>query len=122
MRENLKKVRQRFISMTKIYIIRTTIRLCFGLKMPDVLVCANDMMAIGAIRKFQENGIRIPDDIAVCGFDDIIISRYLGLTAVSVPDYERGFLSCQALINIIDGNGSIETTYIGSRVKRRKTT
>lgn len=33
------------------------------------------MMAIGAIRKFQENGIKVPDDIAVCGFDDIIIAR-----------------------------------------------
>lgn len=91
-------------------------------KMPKVLVCANDMMAIGAIRKFQENGIKVPDDIAVCGFDDIIIARYLGLTTVSVPDYERGFLAGQTLINIVDGNGDFETGYIGARVKWRKTT
>ncbi|MCR5671471.1 MAG: LacI family transcriptional regulator [Butyrivibrio sp.] len=91
-------------------------------KMPKVLICANDMMAIGAIRKFQENGIKIPDDIAVCGFDDIIISRYLGLTTVSVPDYERGFLASQMLINIVDGNGDFETSHIGARVKWRKST
>lgn len=91
-------------------------------RMPGVLVCANDMMAIGAIRKFQENGIRVPDDIAVCGFDDIIIARYLGLTTVSVPDYERGFLASQMLIDIIDGNGDFETSSVGVRVKWRKTT
>ncbi len=91
-------------------------------RMPQVLVCANDMMAIGAIRKFQDNGIRIPDDIAVCGFDDIIISRYLGLTTVNVPDYERGFLAGQALINIIDGIGDYETSHIGARVKWRSST
>ncbi len=91
-------------------------------RMPDVLICANDMMAIGAIRKFQENGIRIPDDIYVAGFDDIIIARYLGLTTVSVPDYERGFLAAQALINIVTGHGDYETFHIGARVKWRRST
>ncbi len=90
-------------------------------RMPEVLVCANDMMAIGAIRHFQENGIRVPDDISVCGFDDIIISRYLGLTTVSVPDYERGFLAGQALLNILDGSGDFDTYRIGARVKWRRT-
>ncbi|MBQ7588437.1 MAG: LacI family DNA-binding transcriptional regulator [Lachnospiraceae bacterium] len=89
-------------------------------RMPSVLVCANDMMAIGAIRRFQENGIKVPDDISVCGFDDIIIARYLGLTTVSVPDYERGFLAGQALINIFEGSGDYETYRIGARVKWRK--
>jgi LacI family transcriptional regulator len=88
-------------------------------RMPQILVCANDMMAIGAINKFHDNGIRVPEDIAVCGFDDIIISRYLGLTTVNVPDYERGFLSSQALINIIDGIGDYETSHIGARVRWR---
>lgn len=90
-------------------------------RMPEVLVCANDMMAIGAIRHFQENGIRVPEDISVCGFDDIIISRYLGLTTVSVPDYERGFLAGQSLLNILDGTGDFDTYRIGARVKWRRT-
>ena len=88
--------------------------------MPEVLVCANDLMAIGAIRKFQENSIRVPDDISVCGFDDVIMSRYVGLTTVSVPNYERGFLAMQALADIIDGTGDFENFKIGARVKWRK--
>ncbi len=89
-------------------------------EMPQVLVCANDMMALGAIRHFKQNGIRIPDDIAVVGFDDIIISRYTELTTVTVPDYERGYLAAQALVDIIDGKGDYDSVRIGARVKWRK--
>ncbi len=89
-------------------------------RMPQVLVCANDLMAIGAIRKFQENSIRVPEDISVCGFDDVIMSKYLGLTTVSVPNYERGFLAMQALSDIIDGAGDFANFKIGARVKWRK--
>ncbi len=89
-------------------------------KMPQVLVCANDLMAIGAIRKFQENSIRVPEDISVCGFDDVIISKYMGLTTVCVPNYERGYLAMQALSDIIDGTGNFENFKIGARVKWRK--
>ncbi len=91
-------------------------------EMPEILVCANDMMALGAIRMFHKNGLRIPEDIAVTGFDDIIISRYTELTTVTVPDYERGFLAAQALVNIIEGKGDFETVRIGARVKWRKST
>ncbi len=91
-------------------------------RMPEVLVCANDMMALGAIRRFQEEGLRIPSDIAVCGFDDIIISKYARLTTVTVPNYERGFLAAQSLVEIIEGGGDYETRRIGARVKWRDTT
>ncbi|MBP5385278.1 MAG: LacI family DNA-binding transcriptional regulator [Lachnospiraceae bacterium] len=91
-------------------------------EMPEIVVCSNDMMALGAIRLLSNNGLRIPDDIAVAGFDDIIISRYTELTTVTVPDYERGYLAAQALIDILDGKGDFETVRIGARVKWRKTT
>ena len=91
-------------------------------EMPQILVCANDMMALGAIRMLSKNGLRVPDDIAVAGFDDIIISRYTELTTVTVPDYERGYLAAQALIDILEGKGDYDTVRIGARVKWRKTT
>lgn len=91
-------------------------------EMPEALICANDMMAIGAIRKFHENGIRIPDDIGIAGFDDIIISKYTGLTTVTVPDYERGYLAAQALIGILEQKEDYDTVRIGARVKWRKST
>lgn len=90
-------------------------------QMPQVLVCANDMMAVGALRKFQESGLRIPEDIAVCGFDDTFVSKYLGLTTVEVPNYERGYLAAQSLVELIEGKGSFEPLKIGARIKWRKT-
>jgi len=57
----------------------------------DAIVSANDRMAVGAIEVLQERGIKIPDDVAIVGFDDIEESRYTlaPLTTVKQPFYEQ---------------------------------
>ena len=40
-------------------------------KLPQVIVCATDMIAMGIIKKFSENDVRVPEDVAIIGFDDI---------------------------------------------------
>jgi LacI family transcriptional regulator len=42
-----------------------------GRELPDAIICANDQMAIGAMRELQAAGVRVPADVAVTGFDDI---------------------------------------------------
>lgn len=51
---------------------------------PTAIVCANDVMAISAIDAVLDAGLRVPEDVAVTGFDDISVagSRSLGLTTV----------------------------------------
>ena len=44
---------------------------------PEAIFCANDAMAVGAIGALHEAGLRVPDDIAVVGFDDTPIARFL---------------------------------------------
>src|SRR5439155_4784218 len=44
-------------------------------KMPTAVMCSNDMPAIGVLHKLYRAGLRVPDDIAVIGFDDIHISQ-----------------------------------------------
>ena len=90
--------------------------------MPQVLVCANDTMAIGAIGAFKENNIRVPEDIAVCGFDDREMSEVYGLTTVSIPYYEIGYLAAQDLIEMIDGGCNYDTFTVNARVQWRNST
>lgn len=89
--------------------------------LPEVLICANDNMAIGAIKAFRENGIKVPEDIAVAGFDDCDLAEAMGLTTVTIPNYERGYLAAQSLIENIQGNRNIDTFKITAKVKWRKT-
>jgi len=54
---------------------------------PDAVFCYNDLMALGALRTLHERGVRVPDDIALMGFDDIEESRYSTPTLSTVrPD------------------------------------
>lgn len=59
---------------------------------PTALFAANDAMAIGAIGALREAGLEVPDDIAVAGFDDIPMARYVSppLTSVHVAIDEIG--------------------------------
>ena len=54
---------------------------------PDAVFAANDMMALGCLRTFLEAGVRVPDEVAVVGFDDIPLARHVtpALTTVRVP-------------------------------------
>jgi DNA-binding LacI/PurR family transcriptional regulator len=54
---------------------------------PDALFCLNDLLALGAVRGLSEAGVRVPEDVAVVGFDDIEESRFSVPTLTSVsPD------------------------------------
>ena len=63
----------------------------------------NDKMALGAMKKLNEHGFRVPQDIAVVGFDDIPQAGFSipGLTTVHQPLYEIGKQSCERLIELI---------------------
>lgn len=76
--------------------------------LPDAFFVCNDYMAIGAMAALQEAGIRIPDDIAMAGFDDIPSARYTtpSLTTVRVPVYDLGRKAAQRLIEMIHTSGS----------------
>jgi len=63
----------------------------------------NDKMALGAIKKLNELSLRVPQDIAVVGFDDIPQASFSipGLTTVHQPLYEIGKLSCERMIELL---------------------
>ncbi len=69
-------------------------------QLPDAIVCANDQMAIGAMRELLAAGIRVPADIAVVGFDDIYLGAMLtpSLTTVRQPMRDLGERACRLLL------------------------
>ena len=71
---------------------------------PDAVFAASDMMAIGALRAIRETGLRVPDDIAVVGFDDIPIAARTDppLTTVRQPIHRTGAVAAQTLIDLIE--------------------
>lgn len=89
-------------------------------RLPQVLVCANDNMAVGAMRAFRERRIHVPKDIAVTGFDGTPLATELGLTSVDIPDYERGYLAAQHLIELIEGGDDFSTFKIAANVRMRQ--
>lgn len=66
---------------------------------PTAIFCSNDSMAIGAISAIRQRGLRIPEDVSVCGFDDIPVAQFLSpsLTSVHVPIHELGLTAVYRL-------------------------
>ncbi|MHB1472900.1 MAG: LacI family DNA-binding transcriptional regulator [Dermatophilaceae bacterium] len=72
---------------------------------PDALVCANDELALSTMKALQRAGVKVPDDIAIVGWDDVMTARYVspGLTTVRQPLYELGRLAATRLHERIAG-------------------
>jgi len=71
---------------------------------PTAIFAANDLMALGAIYAIQEAGLRVPEDIAIVGYDDreiTSISRPT-ITTVTLPCYEMGEKSAQLILNRLE--------------------
>lgn len=65
----------------------------------------NDMMAIGLLDALYREGLRVPEDISIVGYDDISLAglRGVGLTTIRVPQYEIGRAAAEILLNKITG-------------------
>lgn len=91
--------------------------------MPEAIFCTNDAQAIGAIHAINELGLRIPEDIGIMGYDNIKVSRYLGLTTVDQQMYDVGIKAIKMLRSLIKSNEQpIKHTVIEPQVVQRKST
>lgn len=72
---------------------------------PDAIFAANDAMAIGAMSALRALEIRVPHEVAVAGFDDIPVARYVTprLTTVAVEIADLGQLALDFLLDTVDG-------------------
>ncbi|REL28287.1 LacI family DNA-binding transcriptional regulator [Thalassotalea euphylliae] len=86
----------------------------------------NDAMAIGAISVFEDNGYKVPNDISIIGFDDVLLSKYSRpkLTTLRYPIAEMANHAAQRAIDYSSNDVPLksELKYIPSLVKRESTT
>ncbi len=69
----------------------------------DAVFAANDMMALGCLQALRAAGVDVPGRIAVAGFDDVPLTRYLDLTTMRVRIAEMGARAIERLIDELEG-------------------
>lgn len=71
-----------------------------GRPLPTAIYAFSDLMAIGALQALQEAGLRVPEDISVCGFDDIELASLVSprLATLAQPSFQVGQESAQILL------------------------
>ncbi|BEP28495.1 LacI family DNA-binding transcriptional regulator [Helicovermis profundi] len=91
----------------------------------DSVFCGNDLIALGVLKGLRENGLNVPKDIGVVGFDDIYMATMIDteLTTVRQPNYQMGYKAAQLLINMLENKHYIDKEYIlDTKLIIRKTT
>lgn len=75
----------------------------------DSVIASNDVYALAVMKETIKRGHRIPEDIQIIGYDDMLFSRlmYPGLTTIAQPAYEVGYQGAKMLVDLIEKN-SIE--------------
>jgi DNA-binding LacI/PurR family transcriptional regulator len=71
---------------------------------PTAVFVASDMVAMGALQAIRDRGLRVPEDIAIVGFDDITAARFVtpALTTVRVPTFGLGWSAAEILADRIE--------------------
>ena len=70
---------------------------------PTAVFCSNDYLAIGAMEGARDEGLRIPEDLSIVGFDDIPMTSFIvpALNTIRQPAYDMGVVGAQVLLNHI---------------------
>lgn len=93
-------------------------------ELPDALICGNDLIALGAIDAVLERGLRIPEDVAVIGYDDMSFasSPLVQLTTVHAPREQMGVAAVRVLLDRVeDPESPVQTVILPHRLVARRT-
>lgn len=79
---------------------------------PQAIFCYNDLMAIGAMVAAKQNGMRLPEDLALVGFDDIAMASVVvpSLTTVHIAQYQLGRLTGETVLEYLRGEREEDST------------
>ena len=91
-------------------------------KQPTAFLCFSDLMAFGVMRAVKEAGLRIPEDISITGFDDLVFSGYTQpqLTTIRQDFIEIGRLSALLLQNLMENKQESKHVYVEHQLIERE--
>jgi len=77
----------------------------------NAIICINDYVGLKIIEEFNKQGIKVPDDIAVVGFDNVFESnlKKYSLTTINQPTFDLGYNSVKMILSLINDNKQINT-------------
>lgn len=89
-------------------------RLMHGTQAPTAVFCINDFIALGLLRHFHRRGLRVPEQVAVVGFDDIPLAPFIPvpLTTVAQPKFEIGVEAVRLLLDQITGQATASRSVV----------
>ena len=91
---------------------------------PTAIFCYNDITAIGALRALKQCGVRVPRDISLVGYDDILLASYVDppLTTIHQPKDEMGRTAMRMLLDLLNGAQVANVRVTGKLIVRESTT
>lgn len=106
--------------------MRLTKRLLEQSQLPTALFTCNDMTAFGVMKALADEGVNVPEDISIVGFDNIELSEMVtpSLTTVEQPDYEMGRMASNILLDRLSGKNTenIDIVLQPKLIERHSTT
>ena len=93
-----------------------------GSALPDAIIAASDLMARGALRTLRAAGVRVPEDVAIVGFDDspVALSTDPTLTTIRQPMQEQGRMLAEVLLDLLAGAEPPRRTILGTELVVRQ--
>ena len=126
LRENHIQIDRNLVVCEKIdfdWALEATIKLLRMENRPDAILAFNDIITFAAFTAIKQEGLRIPEDVALIGFTDDVHAKYVTpkLSAIVDQSYEMGVQSCQLLLGNINGDTKIYRKIVPQKLEIRET-
>ena len=86
----------------------SALRVLSSVNRPDAFIASSDYYAAAIIKAAYMAGLKVPEDVVVCGFDNLEISEAMTptITTINIPAYQMGYISCEQLIHTIESKNT----------------